>query len=92
MDTEKKPNENVGDMVGDLVVSGATMLANTAAKAVVSRVKKAAAKSPAVKAVARTVKKAKKSAAGVKAAQTRKAVSCKVNSPDSPESTATRTD
>jgi hypothetical protein len=51
MDTEKKPEEpekskqNVGDIVGDLVVSGATVLANTAAKAVVSRVKKAAAKS-----------------------------------------------
>ena len=77
MDTEKKPAEpeaeqpkqNVGDLVGDLVVSGATMLANTAAKAVVSRVKKAAAKSRPAKAAATVVRKAKKS----KAAKSRKA-------------------
>ena len=67
MDTEKKPEEpekskqNVGDIVGDLVVSGATVLTNTAAKAVVSRVKKAAAKTKPAKAVARAVKTAKKS-------------------------------
>src|SRR4051794_15354844 len=81
MDTEKKPDgettdqpkPSIGDLVGDLVVSGATVLANTAAKAVVTRVKKVAAKSPRVKAVAKAVKKAKKSAAGVKAAKTKKA-------------------
>ena len=61
MDTEKKPegeatNQNIGDMVGDLVVSGATMLANTAAKAVVGRIKKAAAKSAPVKAAAKAAK------------------------------------
>ena len=39
-----EPKQNIGDLVGELVVSGATVLANTAAKAVVSRVKKAAAK------------------------------------------------
>ena len=50
MDTEKKPGEQtgqpkpeIGEMVGDLVVSSATILANSAAKAVVSRFKKAAA-------------------------------------------------
>ena len=63
MDSEKRPEEpekpkqNVGDIVGDLVVSGATVLANTAAKAVVSRVKKAAAKSKPAKAVAKAVRK-----------------------------------
>jgi hypothetical protein len=71
MDTEKKPAEpeaeqpkqNVGDLVGELVVSGATMLANTAAKAVVSRVKKAAAKSGPAKAATTVVRTAKKSIA-----------------------------
>jgi hypothetical protein len=85
MDTEKKPDAEttdqpkptIGDVVGDLVVSGATVLANSAAKAVVSRVKKAAATSAPVKAVAKVVKKAKKSAAGVKAAKTRKAKKAK---------------
>src|SRR3954466_6938691 len=81
MDTEKKPGgettdqpkPSIGDMVGDLVVSGATMLANTAAKAVVGRIKKAAAKSAPVKDAAKGGKKAKRSVAGVKAANTRKA-------------------
>src|SRR3954451_22291670 len=81
MDTEKKPdgattdqpNPSIGDVVGNLVVSGATVLANTAAKAVVGRVKKAAAKSAPVKAVTKAVKKAKQSAAGAKAAKTKKA-------------------
>ena len=86
MDTEKKPNEpdadqpkpeqpnqNIGDIVGDLVVSGATMLANTAAKAVVNRVKKAAGKTKPIKAVAKAVKKAKTSAAAPKATKGKKA-------------------
>src|SRR3954447_20027826 len=85
MDTEKKPdgatteqpNPSIGDAIGNLVVSGATVLANSAAKAVVSRVKKAAATSAPVKAVAKAVKKANKSAAGVKAAKTKKAKKAK---------------
>ena len=50
MDTEKteksadQPKQDIGEIVGDLIVSGATVLANTAAKAVVKRVRKAAAK------------------------------------------------
>jgi len=50
MDTEKpeksadQPKQDIGELVGDLVVSGATVLAHTAAKAVVMRVRKAAAK------------------------------------------------
>jgi len=47
MDTEKKPGERtdqpkpeIGEVVGDLVVSTATVLANSAAKAVVNRFKK----------------------------------------------------
>src|SRR3954451_22926717 len=77
MDTEKTPattgQPNLADAVGDLVVSGATMLANTAARAVVGRIRKAAAKSAPVKAAAKAAKKAKQSVAGVKAANTRKA-------------------
>lgn len=86
METEKKPNEpdadqpkpeqpnqNIGDIVGDLVVSGATMLANTAAKAVVNRVKKAAGKTKPINAVAKAVKKAKTSAAAPKATKGKKA-------------------
>lgn len=50
MDTEKKsgeqrtdqPKPDIGEIVGDLVVSGATILAHSAAEAVVKRVKKAA--------------------------------------------------
>ena len=44
MDTEKpeksadQPKQDIGELVGDLVVSGATVLAHTAAKAVVKRV------------------------------------------------------
>jgi hypothetical protein len=63
----------VGEIVGDLVVGGATLLAHSAAEAVVKRVKKAAAKSAPVKAVKRAAKKAKKSAAGAKVAKTKKA-------------------
>ena len=74
MDTEKKsekekqPTQDIAAIVGDLVVSGATMLAHSAAEAVVKRVKKAAADSAPVQAVAKVVKKAKKSPSGVKAA------------------------
>ena len=79
MDTEKKPNEpavdepkkDIGEMVGDLVVSGATVLAHSAAEAVVKRVRKAAAKTAPVKAVAKIVKKAKKSGATSKAAKSK---------------------
>src|SRR3978361_169391 len=85
MDTEKKPDgettdqpkQSISDVVGDLVVSGATVLANTAAKAVVGRVTKAAAKSAPVKRIAKAGKKARKSAAGVKAAETKKAKKAK---------------
>jgi hypothetical protein len=70
MDTEKKPDENtekpkqdIGEVVGDLIVSGATVLAHSAAEAIVKRVRKSAAKTAPVKAVAKVVKKAKKSAA-----------------------------
>jgi hypothetical protein len=69
VDTEKKPNQDteqpkqdIGQMVGDLVVSGATVLAHSAVEAVVKRVRKATAKTGPVKAVAKAVKKAKKSA------------------------------
>ena len=81
MDTEKKPDEqktdqpkqDIGEIVGDLVVSGATLLAHSAAETVVKHVKKVAAKSAPVEAVKKVVKKAKKSAAGTKAAKTKKA-------------------
>ena len=71
MDTEKKPSQqageepkkDIGEIVGDLVVSGATVLAHSAAEAVVKRVRKAAAKAAPVKAVAKVVKKSKRSAA-----------------------------
>ena len=80
MDTEKKQSDepaeqakqNIGDLVGELVVSGATVLANSAAKAVVSRVKKAAAKSPPAKAMAKAVKKARKSLATSKPPKSKK--------------------
>lgn len=85
MDTEKKPNEpavdepkkDIGELVGDLVVSGATVLAHSAAEAVVKRVRKAAAKTAPVKAVAKIVKKAKKSGAAPKAAKSKKKTSKK---------------
>ena len=81
VDTEKKPNEqktdqpkqDLGEIVGDLVVSGATLLAHSAAETVVKRVKKAAAKLAPIEAVKKVAKKAKKSAAGTKAAKTKKA-------------------
>ena len=68
MDTEKKHEAEEGkpatvaDTVGDLVVSAATVLAHTAAEAVVGRVKKAAAKTKPVRAVEQAAKKAKKAA------------------------------
>ena len=81
VDTEKKPDEqktdqpkqDLGEIVGDLVVSGATLLAHSAAETVVKRVKKAAAKLAPVEAVKKVAKKAKKSAAGTKAAKAKKA-------------------
>src|SRR5258708_36500413 len=70
MDTEKKPGgrtdqpkPEIGEVVGDLVVSTATVLANSSAKAVATRFKKAAAKSPPAKTVSRAVKKTRKSPA-----------------------------
>src|SRR6187551_3788032 len=65
---EKQPTQDIGTIVGDLVVSGATMLAHSAAEAVVERVKKAAADTTPVRAVAKVIKKATKSRPGVKAA------------------------
>jgi len=59
MDTEKKsekspePTQDIGKIVGDLVVSGATILAHSAAEAVVKRVNKATADSAPVQAVAK---------------------------------------
>jgi len=50
-------------MVGDLVVSAATVLTHSAAQAVVGRVKKAAKKSPAVKKAKAPVRKAAPKAA-----------------------------
>ena len=81
MDTEKKPDEpsaekpkqDVGQIVGDLVVSGATVLAHSAAEAVVKRVRKAAAKTRPVKAMAKAAKKARKSAPTSKAGKSKKA-------------------
>jgi hypothetical protein len=79
MDTDKKPQEktdgskDIGDMVGDLVVSGATVLAHSAATAIVKRVKKAATKSAPVKAAAKAVSKARKSAAARKTGKRKKA-------------------
>ena len=81
MDTEKKPDEqqrdqpkqDLGEIVGDLVVSGAILLAHSAAETMVKRVNKAAAKLAPVEAVKNVAKKAKKSAAGTKVAKARKA-------------------
>jgi hypothetical protein len=41
MDTEKKTDEkqDIGQVVGDLIVSGATVLAHSAAEAVVNRIR-----------------------------------------------------
>jgi hypothetical protein len=77
VDTEKKPDEqktdqpkqDLGEIVGDLVVSGATLLAHSAAETVVKRVKKAAAELVPVEAVKNV---AKKSAAGTKVAEAKK--------------------
>ena len=62
MDTEKKtdevtqqPKQDVGQVISDLIVSGATVLAHSAAEAVVKRVRKAAAKTTPVKAVAKKI-------------------------------------
>jgi|SRR4051812_34012527 hypothetical protein len=81
MNTEKKPDDqksnqpkqDIRDIVGDLVVSGATLLAHSAAETVVEQIKKAAAKLAPVKADKEVVKKAKKSAAGTKVAKAKKA-------------------
>jgi hypothetical protein len=56
---EKQATEDIGTIVGDLVVSGATMLAHSAAEAVVERVKQAAADSTPVRAVAKTVRRSR---------------------------------
>ena len=86
MDTEKKPDENtdkpkqdMGEVISDLIVSGATVLAHTAAEAVVGRVKKAAAKTAPVKAAAKAVKKAKKSVSKKKAKKAPKKSGSKKN-------------
>ena len=79
MDTEKKsskqiaeePKKDIGEIVGDLVVSGATVL-HTAAEAVVKRVTKAAAKTALVKAITKVGKKAKKSLRVSKVAKSKK--------------------
>jgi hypothetical protein len=81
VDTEKKPDEqktdqpkqDIGEIVGDLVVSGATLLTHSVAETVVKRVKKAAAKLAPVEAVKKVEKKAKKSAAGTKVTKAKKA-------------------
>ena len=59
MNTEKKPDEQktdqrkqgLGEIVGDLVVNGAVLLAHSAAETVIDRVKGAAAKLAPVEAV-----------------------------------------
>ena len=79
MDTDKKLNEpaddeskkDISEIVGDLVVSGVTVLAHSAAKAVVKRVRKAAVKTAPVKAVAKIVKKAQKPSAATQAAKSK---------------------
>jgi hypothetical protein len=78
--TDKQPTPDIGAIVGDLVVSGATFLAHSAAEAVVKRVKKAAADTARWQAVAKIVKKAKKSVTRVKAAVTRKTKARKASS------------
>ena len=80
MDNEKKPDvqkteepkKDIGEVVGDLVVGGVTVLAHSAAEAVVNRVRKAAAKTASGKAVTKVVKKAKKSAATSKGVKHKK--------------------
>jgi hypothetical protein len=74
MDTEKKPDETtekpkqgMAAAIGDLIVSGARVLAHSAAEAVVGRVKKASKKTRPVKAVATVMNKAKKSVVSKKA-------------------------
>ena len=68
-----QPKQDLGEIVSDLVVSGATLLAHSAAETVVKRVKKAAAKLAPIEAVKKVPKKAKKSAAGTKVAKAKKA-------------------
>ena len=93
METEKKrvaqkmdqPKQDIGEIVGDLVVSGAALLAHSAAEAVVERVKQAAAKLAPVEADKKVVKKAKKSAAGTKAAKVKKAKKAKKASKSGPK-------
>jgi hypothetical protein len=83
MDTEKRPDEpaqqakpeqpkSMGHIVGDLVVSGAAMPANTAATVVVNRAKRAARKSKPVRAGANSAKK-KRSVAASKVVKSKKA-------------------
>jgi hypothetical protein len=69
MDTEKKSEDSTDQkkpdltqVLGDLLVSGATVLAHSAAEAVVKRVRRSAAKTAPVKAVAKVMKKAKSAA------------------------------
>jgi hypothetical protein len=89
MDIEKKPGEkpeqpkqDIAQIVGDLVVSGATVLAHSAAEARVKRVRKAAAKTAQVKAVAKVVNKAKKPVAASKAAKKRPKRASKKSRPE----------
>jgi hypothetical protein len=53
----KKTEQPISDIVGDLVVSAATVIAHSAAEAVVGRVKKAAKKSAVAKKAKAVVKK-----------------------------------
>ena len=53
----KKTEQAISDIVGDLVVSAATVIAHSAAEAVVGRVKKAAKKSAVAKKAKAVVKK-----------------------------------
>jgi hypothetical protein len=74
MDTEKKPKvEPISEVIGDIVISGATLLAHSAAEAVVSRVKRAAKKSPAVKKAEAAAKSPKNKAKRVEKKAAKKA-------------------
>jgi hypothetical protein len=84
----EKPKQDIGEVVGDLIVSGATVLAHSAAEAIVKRVRKSAAKTAPVKAVAKVVKKAKKSAAPKTAKKKAKKVSKKSDNKSAGKKTA----
>jgi hypothetical protein len=81
MDAEKtsdeqkadQPKQDIREIVGNLVVSGAALLAHAAAETVVERVKQAAVKLAPVESDKKVVKKAKKSPAGTEAARAKKA-------------------